>query len=195
MESSSQYTVFSAELSAVDGFSGRILPYVNALDDQKYFVPQLRFSRRRLQRVVCIYADDGPDRGEYIPGSEEVSETIEAIRAAAGVLEKLQLSEADRNGYIFKRLRQCGGAVRMPGTADGSRCSNAYNGPGYCTGPSLDRGDLWDDRRAGSEAARIIRRLLEEAWIVTTGNQTAIEMRSGHRFDDRIRDFRSKMAE
>ena len=26
------------------------------------------------------------------------------------------------------------------------------------------------------EAARIIRRLLEEAWIVTTGNQTAIEM-------------------
>ena len=42
MESSSQYTVFSAELSAVDGFSGRILPYVNALDD-RYFVPQLRF--------------------------------------------------------------------------------------------------------------------------------------------------------
>ena len=42
VESSSQYTVFSAELSAVDGFSGRILPYVNALDD-RYFVPQLRF--------------------------------------------------------------------------------------------------------------------------------------------------------
>ena len=43
------------------------------------------------------------------------------------------------------------------------------------------------------EAARIIRRLLEEAWIVTTGNQTAIEM--DRDCFDRIRDFRSKMAE
>ena len=38
------------------------------------------------------------------------------------------------------------------------------------------------------EAASVIREILKKAWIVTTGNQTAIEADSG--CFDRIRDFR-----
>ncbi|MFQ8841624.1 MAG: hypothetical protein ACLR8P_12630 [Clostridium fessum] len=71
----------------------------------------------------------------------------------------------------------------------------AYNGMDILyADPSLDRGEIRETTAEDQkEAARIIRRLLEEAWIVTTGNQTAIEM--DRDCFDRIRDFRSKMAE
>ena len=117
---------------------------------------------------------------------------IEAIRAAAGILEKLQLSEADRNGYILSSY----GNATAPCGCLGRRMAAmqyAYNG--------LDIVQIrrWTEEirettaEDQKEAARIIRRLLEEAWIVTTGNQTAIEM--DRDCFDRIRDFRSKMAE
>ena len=191
MESSSQYTVFSAELSAVDGFSGRILPYVNALDD-RYFCAAAPFSRRRLQRVVCIYADDGPDRGEYIP-DPKVSETIDrGDPGGSGCIGKTAAFGGRSEWLYFKQLRQCDGAVRMPGRRMAA-IRYAYNG--------LDIVQIrrWTEEirettaEDQKEAARIIRRLLEEAWIVTTGNRTAIEMDQD--CFDRIRDFRSKMAE
>ena len=190
VESSSQYTVFSAELSAVDGFSGRILPYVNALDD-RYFVPQLRFQGGAYSASFAFT----PTMDRIVASTyrdPKVSETIEAIRAAAGVLEKLQLSEADRNGYILSSY----GNATAPCGCLGRRMAAmqyAYNG--------LDIVQIrrWTEEISETtaedqkEAARIIRRLLEEAWIVTTGNQTAIEM--DRDCFDRIRDFRSKMAE
>jgi len=190
VESSSQYTVFSAELSAVDGFSGRILPYVNALDD-RYFVPQLRFQGGAYSASFAFT----PTMDRIVASTyrdPKVSETIEAIRAAAGVLEKLQLSEADRNGYILSSY----GNATAPCGCLGRRMAAmqyAYNG--------LDIVQIrrWTEEirettaEDQKEAARIIRRLLEEAWIVTTGNQTAIEM--DRDCFDRIRDFRSKMAE
>ena len=173
VESSSQYTVFSAELSAVDGFSGRILPYVNALDD-RYFVPQLRFQGGAYSASFAFT----PTMDRIVASTyrdPKVSETIEAIRAAAGVLEKLQLSEADRNGYILSSY----GNATAPCGCLGRRMAAmqyAYNG--------LDIVQIrrWTEEirkttaEDQKEAARIIRRLLEEAWIVTTGNQTAIEM-------------------
>ena len=190
VESSSQYTVFSAELSAVDGFSGRILPYVNALDD-RYFVPQLRFQGGAYSASFAFT----PTMDRIVASTyrdPKVRETIEAIRAAAGVLEKLQLSEADRNGYILSSY----GNATAPCGCLGRRMAAmqyAYNG--------LDIAQIrrWTEEirettvEDQKEAARIIRRLLEEAWIVTTGNQTAIEM--DRNCFDRIRDFRSKMAE
>mgnify|MGYP000438232248 CR=1 FL=1 len=66
----------------------------------------------------------------------------------------------------------------MPGTADGSDavCDNGLDIVQIRRWTEEIRETTAEDQK---EAARIIRRLLEEAWIVTTGNQTAIEMDRG----------------
>ena len=185
VESSSQYTVFSTDLSAIEGFSGRILPYVNALDD-RYFVPELRFKGGAYSASFAFTpAMDRIVASTY--RDPKVRETIESIRAAAGILENLKLSESDLNGYILSSY----GNATAPCGQLGRRMlamQYAYNG--------LDLAKIrrWTEEictttvKDQEEAARVIREILKKAWIVTTGNQTAIEADSG--FFDRIRDFR-----
>ena len=187
VESSSQYTVFSAELSAVDGFSGRVLPYVNALDD-RYFVPQLRFQGGAYSASFAFT----PTMDRIVASTyrdPRVHETIAAIRSAAGVLETLQLSKADLNGYILSSY----GSATAPCGCLGRRMAAmqyAYNGLDIaqiqCWTEEIRETTAEDQK----EAERIIRRILEEAWIVTTGNQTALE--ADRDCFDRIQDFRSK---
>lgn len=185
VESSSQYTVFSADLSAVKGFSGRILPFVNALDD-RYFVPELRFKggaysasftfTPAMDRIVAsTYRDP------------KVRETIESIKAAAGVLKNLKLSESDLNGYILSSY----GNATAPCGHLGKRMvamQYAYNGLDLAKIHRWTKEICETTENDQKDAARIIKNILENAWIVTTGNQTAIE--TDRDCFDRIRDFR-----
>ena len=185
VESSSQYTVFSAELSAVKGFSGRVLPYVNALDD-RYFVPQLRFQGGAYSASFAFT----PTMDRIVASTyrdPRVRETIQAIREAAGVLERLKLSEGDRNGYILSSY----GNATAPCGRLGRRMAAmqyAYNGL------DMDQIRRWTEEirettaADQAEAAEVIRRILDQAWIVTTGNQTAID--ADRDCFDRIQDYR-----
>lgn len=187
VESSTQYTVFSAELSAVTGFSGRLLPYVNALED-RYFVPQLRFQGGAYSASFAFT----PTMDRIVASTyrdPKVRETIRAIQAAAGVLEDLKLSEADRNGYI---LSSYGNATAPCGHLGRRMAAMQY----VYNGLDVEQIRRWTEEirmtTAGDQkaAAKMIRRILEEAWMVTTGNQTAIE--SNRDCFDRIRDFRGR---
>ncbi len=185
VESSSQYTVFSADLSAVNEFSGKILPYVNALDD-RYFVPQLRFKGGAYSASFAFTpAMDRIVASTY--RDPKVRETINSIRAAAGVLENLNLSETDLNGYI---LSSYGNATAPLGHL-GKRMvamQYAYNGLDLIKIRSWTKEICRTTLNDKKTAAEIIKEILENAWIVTTGNQTVIE--ADRDCFDRIRDFR-----
>ena len=171
----------------MDGFSGRVLPYVNALDD-RYFVPQLRFQGGAYSASFAFT----PTMDRIVASTyrdPRVHETIAAIRSAAGVLETLQLSKADLNGYILSSY----GSATAPCGCLGRRMAAmqyVYNGLDIaqiqCWTEEIRETTAEDQK----EAERIIRRILEDAWIVTTGNQAALE--ADRDCFDRIQDFRSK---
>lgn len=185
VESSSQYTVFSTDLSNVEGFSGKVLPFVNALDD-RYFVPELRFKGGAYSASFAFTpAMDRIVASTY--RDPKVRETIESIKEAAGILKGLNLSESDLNGYILSSY----GNATAPCGQLGKRMlamQYAYNGL------DLTKIRRWTEEICETtvadqkEAAGVISKILEKAWIVTTGNQTAIE--ADRDCFENIRDFR-----
>ena len=118
VESSSQYTVFSAELSAVDGFSGRDSSVCKRV--MTGILCRSSVFRWRLQRVVCIFTPTiiGSWRVHTDP---KVSERRSRRSGRQRVYWKnCSFRRQIGMAMFFKQLRQCDGAVRMPGTADGS---------------------------------------------------------------------------
>ena len=203
--SASVDSVLNGKLDAVHSFAG--IP-VHSLTDLASQTPcrLLEYTDEELQKILAaspFYVRATVPAGTY-PGQTETLKTfgikcllcVDASMDEQLVYTITKILDESREELISTHPSLSNGNATAPCGCLGRRMAAmqyAYNG--------LDIVQIrrWTEEirkttaEDQKEAARIIRRLLEEAWIVTTGNQTAIEM--DRDCFDRIRDFRSKMAE
>lgn len=188
MEDSLQYVYMGGDARKTEGFNGKVLPFINALND-RYVIPQIRFrlgaysaqaGYTRPANFVCFssYRDPG------------VESTVEIFDKAADVLADMQLTKEDRNGYILNAYSM----VTIPfGRLERHMYAMVYylkGIDGNAVGHLAE--EIKQTKAEDQETAAIfMRKFIEEASVVAVGNQAAIQ-EAAEGFDE-VLDYRKPL--
>lgn len=188
MEDSLQYVYMGGDPRKTEGFNGKVLPFINALND-RYVIPQVRF------RLGAYSAQAGCTRPANFacfssyrdPGVEK---TVEIFDKAADALADMQLAKEDRNGYMLNAYS----TVTIPfGRLERHMYAMVYELKGIDHGTAGRlAGEIKQVKAEDQEAAAaFMRRFLEGAFVVAVGNQAAVQEAAGG-FDE-VLDYRKPL--
>lgn len=171
VESSSQYTVEVSQLEAPEDFYGKYFPFISAISD-RYIVPKLRFQGGAYS-ADAGYSSDMTKIVTYSYRDPNVKETIDIIKGEADYLESMELTQEDLDGYILSTY----GVVTGPeGSLEKHMTAMEYHMYGFDTAGFLKQAAQIKEASIEDkdQAAVALRKLLEKATYVTTGNQKQI---------------------
>lgn len=185
VEGSNYYTYSVSDTAMADNLSGTLFPFLSALSD-RYIVPKIRFQGLAYSAGL-VFSWDMKTIGTYTYSDPKVADTVAVIDKEAEQLEALELTQEELDSYILNAYS----VVTAPaGNLDRYLIAMYQDMTGFDT-------ERW--RRLADEirtttvkdkevAAEMLRRLLENQHLVTTGNAELI--RAEAETFDKIYDYR-----
>lgn len=188
VEGANYYTRAIGDISQVEGLSGSLFPFVQALNN-RYILPVLRFQGLAYSagmsfgyKLDNIYA--------YTYSDPNVSETAAAIAAAADALDAMELTQEELDGYILNAYS----TVTSPdGNLTKYRLAMSNDMTGF-DGETWRRlaGEIKTATVADKEkAVEVLRKVLENQRLVTVGNSEKLQKEADS--FDKVYDYRKPL--
>lgn len=188
VEASNNYTFSACDTALAENLTGKFFPFVMALSD-RYIVPQLRFQALAYGAAMA-HSYELKHIYTYTYSDPNVADTAAVIDGEADALAAMELTQEDLDGYILSSYSY----MTSP--------TGELNGYLQAMHRDLVGFDVQNWRRLGEEiktaavedkeqAVEILRKLLENQYLVTVGNAELIQAEADS--FDQVYDYRKPL--